>query len=65
MDMGKIIAMAKSSLTDSEKVNVHIQQPDPAVAGIVDTLKAIILAADKTIAEQIKGTPLLFITAGR
>lgn len=54
MDMGKIIAMAKSSLTDSEKVNVHIQQPDPAVAGIVGTLRAIILAADKTIAEQIK-----------
>lgn len=54
MDMGKIIGMAKSSLTDTEKVAAHIQQLDPALAAIVLKLREVILATSKTIAEQIK-----------
>lgn len=64
MDMGKIIAMAKSTLTDMEKVAAHIQQLDPVVAATVGTLRAIILAADKTIAEQIKWNSPSFYYSG-
>ena len=47
--------MAKpAKLTDTEEVTAHIKKLDPAVAGIVQTLRSIILSTDKEIAERIK-----------
>src|SRR5688572_18457091 len=56
--------MAKSiKLTESEQVNEHIRKLDPKVAEIVQTLRKIILSADKQIGERIKwNNPSFYFT---
>lgn len=49
-----IQTMAASKLTDTEQVSAHIQQLDPSVAEIVETLRRIILSTHKEIGERIK-----------
>ena len=44
----------KTKLTDQEQVTVHIQQLDPSVGQIVETLRQIILSTDPEIGERIK-----------
>ena len=56
--------MAKSiKLTESEQVDEHISKLDPKVAEIVQTLRKIILSADKQIGERIKwNNPSFYFT---
>lgn len=56
--------MAKSLLTDTEKVNAHIQQLDASTAAVIQRLRAVILATDKTIAEKIKWNAPSFYYSG-
>ena len=46
--------MAKLKLSDTEQVTEHIQKLDKSIAGIVETLRQIILSTDKEIGERIK-----------
>jgi len=46
--------MAKSKLSDEEQVTAHIQQLEPALGQIVETIRQIILSTDKEIGERIK-----------
>ncbi len=41
-------------LSDSEQVTAHIQQLEPALANIIETIRQIILNTDKQIGERIK-----------
>jgi hypothetical protein len=55
--------MAKSKLTDSEQVTLHIQKLDPALGKIVETIRQIILSTDKEIGEYIKwNNPAFYYT---
>jgi hypothetical protein len=57
--------MAKSvKLTNSEEVTQHIKKLDPEVAKIIQTLRKIILNADKEIGERIKWNNPSFYYAG-
>ncbi len=50
-------------MTDTEKVNAHIQKLDPALAEIVETIRQIILGTDPEIGEQIKwNNPCFYYT---
>jgi hypothetical protein len=44
----------KTELTDKEQVTEHIGQLEPKLAKVVETLRQIILNADKEIGERIK-----------
>jgi len=46
--------MGKSKLTDNEQVTGHIQNLDKSIASTVQTIREIILNADREINEQIK-----------
>ncbi|MDN3654754.1 DUF1801 domain-containing protein [Ferruginibacter paludis] len=47
--------MAKATkLSDEEQVTAHIQQLEPGLRKIVETLRIIILSTDKEIGERIK-----------
>lgn len=47
--------MPKSiKLTDSEQVTKHIKKLDKSISGTIETLRQIILSADKEIGERIK-----------
>jgi hypothetical protein len=47
--------MAKATkLSDEEQVTAHIQQLEPGLQKIVETLRTIILSTDKEIGERIK-----------
>src|SRR4051812_47981118 len=46
--------MAKLKLSDTEQVTEHIQKLDKSIAGIVETLRQIILSTDNEIGERIK-----------
>lgn len=41
-------------LTESEEVSAHIQNLDPAIGGVVEAIRQVVLATDKHIAERIK-----------
>ncbi|MBK9491768.1 MAG: DUF1801 domain-containing protein [Haliscomenobacter sp.] len=44
----------KAKLSDQEQVTEHIQQLEPSVGQIVETLRQIILSTDSEIGERIK-----------
>ncbi len=55
--------MAKSKLTDTEQVAEHIKKLEPALGKIVETLRQIILSADKEVGEHIKwNNPAFYYT---
>ena len=44
----------KTKLSDQEQVSEHIQQLEPSVGQVVETLRQIILSTDPEIGERIK-----------
>ncbi|MDB5280117.1 MAG: hypothetical protein JWR61_5072 [Ferruginibacter sp.] len=58
--------MAKATkLSDEEQVTAHIQQLEPGLQKIVETLRTIILSTDKEIGERIKwNNPSFYYTGG-
>ena len=56
--------MAKATkLSDEEQVTTHIQQLEPGLRKIVETLRTIILSTDKEIGERIKwNNPSFYFT---
>ena len=58
------LSMAKKiKLSDSDQVTQHIQQLDPALGKVIETIRRIILSTDKEIAEQIKwNNPAFYYT---
>ena len=47
--------MAKAvQLSDTEQVTAHIKKLDPSIGKIIETIRQIILKADKEISERIK-----------
>ncbi len=56
--------MAKSKLTDSEQVDELISKLDSEVRSTVQTIRALILATDLEIAEQVKWNSPSFYFSG-
>ncbi len=51
------------TLSDKEKVTLHIQKLEPELAKIVETIRKIILKTDKEIGERIKwNNPSFYFT---
>ena len=57
------MAKAKNTLTDKEQVTAHIEALPAPFSGIVEAVRQMILATDKTIGEQIKwNSPSFYYT---
>ena len=50
----KYYTTMKTKLSDQEQVSEHIQQLEPSVGQVVETLRQIILSTDPEIGERIK-----------
>ncbi len=52
--LAKYYTTMKTKLSDQEQVTEHIQQLEPSVGQVVETLRQIILSTDPEIGERIK-----------
>jgi uncharacterized protein YdhG (YjbR/CyaY superfamily) len=56
--------MTKIALSKQQQVNFHLQVLDPNLRKIVEEIRSVILAADNSIAEQIKWNNISYYYSG-